>query len=132
MTIHEHEIRANELPGTAEFARRPSFAGAMFLGACVGALIGLVLGGIFEGMGGPESVVGEDLVGVALVTVVAAVLGALAVGVIGTAGKRAEVRRLESEVERGRVLLALDASKDRAQAILRTMSNCGALQTGSI
>jgi hypothetical protein len=83
-------------------------------------------------MGGPASVAGDDVVGLVLMTITAAILGALVVGVVGTAGKRAEVRRLESEIDRGRVLLALQASKDRVQTITRTMSNCGALQTGSM
>jgi hypothetical protein len=131
-SIHEHEIRPSDLPGAMDFARRPNFAGAVLAGACIGAVIGLVLGGVFEGMGGPASVAGDDVVALVLMTITAAILGALVVGVVGTAGKRSDIRRLESEIDRGRVLLAARASKDRVQAIARTMSSCGALQTGSM
>lgn len=130
--IHEYEIRPNDLPRSGNFARRSALGGGVLVGAGVGLFLGLMMAGVFGRIGGPTTIIGSDPVEVVLVTLAAAVFGAVLAGIAGTAGKRAKVRRLENEIAKGNVLLTMAAPKRRVRPILRTMSNYGALRTGSI
>jgi hypothetical protein len=130
--IHEYEIRPHDLPRSGNFARGSALAGGILVGSGVGVFLGLLMSGAFARIGGPETIIGSDAIDVMLVTLAAAVFGGILAGIAGTAGKRAQVRRLESEVAKGHVLLTLEAPKDRTSAIARTMTNYGALQTGAI
>jgi hypothetical protein len=130
--VHEHEVIPENLPTSATIARGAAVLGGLLVGACVGISLALLTSGVFMGIGGPSTMVGASPTSIVLISFAAAAFGAVLTSIAGTAGNRAKIRRLEREVEKGRVLLTIEAPKDRVRAIARTMSSNGAIRIGSI
>jgi hypothetical protein len=132
--LHEHEVSPDNLPTSATIARRAALVGGVLVGACVGVFLTLLTSGVFlvGGGGGPSTIAGASPTGIVLISLAAAAFGAVLTSIAGTAGNRAKIRWLEREVEKGRVLLTIEAPRDRVRAITRVMMNDGALRIGSI
>lgn len=130
--IHEYEVRPSDLPSVGNFSTRAALIGGIFVGGCVAVFLGLLMAGAFESLGGPSTIVGSGPIGVLLMSLAAGAFGGVVTGISGSAANRARVRQLEREVAKGKVLLTLEAPRNRVLAISSTMSSGGALQAGFI
>jgi hypothetical protein len=131
-SIHEYDIRNNDLPRSANFALRSALVGGALVGGALGLFLGLLMAGAFAGIGGPATIIGSEpwhVVGVALA---AAVFGAIAAGIAGSAGTRAKVRKLREQLAEGKVLVTLEVPRRKAKAISRSFSELGAVQAGAM
>ncbi|KIG17070.1 hypothetical protein DB30_03667 [Enhygromyxa salina] len=130
--IHEHEIRPEDLPPAGRSARQAAAVGGIFVAVFVGLVLGLLSTGVFARIGAPETILGTDLTGVVVVSLVAGVFGAVVSGIGGSAENHTHLRELERAVSKGHVVLTAEASFDRVRSIARKMKRGGASRTGSL
>ena len=121
--IHDHMIRNVDLPRSGNFALRSALVGGVVVAGCVGLLIGLLMFGAFEAIGGPSTILGSDSADMIPLVLAVGVFGGIVAGIAGSAGNRARVRRLTEELAKGRVILTLEAPARRARA--RPCGPCG-------
>lgn len=100
------------LPDAGEF--RNDVKPAAKRGAAIGGAMGLV-GGLIAAFVAPELSIGAAAI--ALATVGGATFGVLAAALIGSSVPNSQIREYEDEIERGEVLIVVEAEEEAAAGI---------------
>ncbi|NVB37115.1 serine/threonine protein kinase [Pseudenhygromyxa sp. WMMC2535] len=130
--IHERDILNLELPPSGTFSLRAAVVGGLLVALSLGLSFGLMMAGVFTGIGGPSSILGSDPMDLALLCLAAALFGGVAAGIAGAASTHVKLRRLREELAKGRVLLTLEVDNSRSRLIERMLASSGAVATGVV
>lgn len=114
------DIELEKLPDTYS-AETSDFEPGLKRGIALGGSTGLVAGLAAAAI--PP--LGITLAGGALIAIVGAAVGAWASALAGSAVPNDLRRMFETEIERGRVLLSVEASSDEMPAVRRTLQDIG-------
>ncbi len=109
------DIDMKDLP-VASAMQRNDFLRAIWIGACVGALLGLIAGMIGHAW------LSVPLGGMLTVTAgFGAFISAWAAGMIGISAPNAELAKFSKTIEQGHILLMVDVPKERVDDIEHTL-----------
>lgn len=131
-SIHDRDLRNEDLPRSGNFAKRSALIGALLVGGFVGLFLALLMTGTLSGIGGPSTIIGSKPIDAVLLTLAAAAFGGVLAGIAGTAGNRSKVQGLHKKLTQGRTLVTLESSSDRANTVIRTLTSNGAIEAGTL
>jgi hypothetical protein len=117
------DIEMDEVPGE-RIDVAADVVPAAWRGAATGGALGLV-GGI---VGAAIPAIGIPLVGVGLVALTGAAVGAWSSALMGSEVPSPVRRQFEAEIEAGRVLVVVDAPRDEAPRVSAALREAGAIE----